>query len=112
MFENYPELRQAFDAITDFREWYKAKSDHYEPFENERILGNWIDNNENNPFNEIKNFRNTVINHEERILNYHKHGNKTNAIAESINAKIKEAIRSNKGSRDLDFFHFRIAIVI
>ena len=51
-------------------------------------------------------------NHEERILNYHKHGNKTNTIAESVNAKIKEAIRQNKGCRDLDFFHYRISIVI
>jgi len=84
----------------------------FEPFTNEKELGNWIDKAESNPNNEIKNFRNLIINHEERILNYHKHGNKTNAIAESVNAKIKEAISQNKGSRDLDFFHFRIAIIV
>jgi hypothetical protein len=59
-----------------------------------------------------KNFRNLVANHEQRIMNYHRYGNKTNVIAESVNAKIKEATRQNKGSRDLDFFHFRIAIII
>lgn len=112
LFEKYPALKQAYQSIIDFREWYKPKPNCFEPFTNEKELGNWIDKAESNPNNEIKNFRNLVINHEERILNYHKHEHKTNAIAESINAKIKEAIRQNKGSRDLDFFHFRIAIIV
>ena len=112
LFEVFPDLQKALKSITNFREWYKAKPINYEPFENERTLGNWIDEMENSPFNEMKNFRNLVLNHEERIMNYHRYGHKTNAIAESVNAKIKEAIRQNKGSRDLDFFHFRIAIVI
>lgn len=112
LFEKFPELKQALQSITDFREWYKVKPNNYEPFENERTLGNWLDEVENSPFNEMKNFRNLVLNHEQRIINYHRFGHKTNAIAESVNAKIMEAIRQNKGSRDLDFFHFRIAIVI
>jgi len=112
LFENFPELKQAVDEINCFRNWYKPKPAEYEPFENERMLGNWIDLVENNETNEIKNFRNLVVNHEQRILNYHRHGNKTNAIAESVNAKIKEAIRKNNGSRDLDFFHFRLGMII
>lgn len=112
LFENFPQLKQAMQAINDFREWYKPKAKHFEPFENERILGNWMDELENNPNSEMKNFRDLVANHEKRIMNYHRYGNKTNAIAESVNAKIKEATRRNKGSRDLDFFHYRIAIII
>jgi transposase len=112
LFEKYPQLKQALQAITDFRAWYKSKPNYFEPFENERTLGNWIDEVENSPYSEMKNFRNLVTNHEQRIMNYHRYGNKTNAIAESVNAKIKESIRQNKGSRDLDFFHFRIAIII
>lgn len=112
LFEKFPELKDAYQSIIEFREWYKQKPIEFEPFTNEKQLGNWIDQNENEASIEIKNFRNLVINHEERILNYHRHGNKTNAIAESVNAKIKEAIRQNKGSRDIDFFHFRIAIMI
>ncbi len=112
LFQKYPTLKQAYQCIIDFREWYKPKAVCFEPFTNEKELGNWIDKAESNPNNEIKNFRNLIINHEERILNYHKHENKTNAIAESVNAKIKEAISQNKGSRDLDFFHFRIAIIV
>lgn len=112
LFENFPELKQAVDEINCFRNWYKPKPPENEPFENERTLGNWIDKVENSVTNEMKNFRNLVVNHEQRILNYHRHGNKTNAIAESVNAKIKEAIRKNNGSRDLDFFHFRLGMII
>lgn len=112
LFELYPELKSATQTITDFRNWYKSKPSYFEPFENERTLGNWVENLEDNTTNEMKNFRNLVENHFERIINYHRFGNKTNAIAESVNAKIMDAIRQNKGSRDLDFFHFRIAIII
>ena len=112
LFEKFPQLKQAFDVISSFRDWYKPKPIYNEPFENERVLGNWIDEIEKCTSTEMKNFRNLVNNHFERIMNYHRFGNKTNAIAESVNAKIKEAIRRNKGSRDLDFFHFRIAIII
>jgi hypothetical protein len=37
---------------------------------------------------------------------------KTNAIAESVNAKIKSALTNNKGARDLDFFHFRLNMIL
>lgn len=108
----FPQLKQALESITNFREWYKPKPSIREPFENERKLGNLMDEIENSPYNEMKIFKNLIENHYERIMNYHRYGHKTNAIAESVNAKIKEAIRRNKGARDLDFFHFRIAIII
>lgn len=112
LFEKFPQLKQALDVVTSFRDWYKPKPSNNEPFENERTLGNWVDEIEKCTTTEMKNFKNLVNNHFERIMNYHRCGNKTNAIAESVNAKIKEAIRQNKGSRDIDFFHFRIAIII
>lgn len=112
LFQNYPSLEQAFEAITEFRNWYKAKESIFEPFENERTLGNWIEKHESNTYNEIKNFVQLVTNHEQRILNYHKSGHKTNAIAESINAKIMNSIRLNNGARDLDFFHTRLTYII
>ena len=93
LFENFPELKQAVDEINCFRNWFKPKTTEYEPFENKRTQGNWIDKVENGETNEMKNFISLVINHEQRILNYHRYGYKTNAIAESVNAKIKEAIK-------------------
>jgi len=112
LFKRYPDVKKAYEAVLEFREWYKAKPTDFEPFTHERELGNGIGNNEDNPNVEIENFRNLVINHEQRILNDHKHQNRTNSIAESVNAKIHEAMRQSKASRDLDFFHYRIARVI
>jgi transposase len=63
LFENFPNLEKALDLITDFRTWYKAKPKYFEPFENERTLGNWIDKAENSNYNEMKNFRNILQNH-------------------------------------------------
>ena len=112
LFETFPQIEQAYQKIIEFRDWYKAKPAYYEPFQNERLLGKWIEETENDYSIEIRNFSNLVANHEQIILNYHKCGNKTNAIAESINAKIKDAIRKNNGSRDIDFFHYKLALII
>ncbi|MFM6247991.1 MAG: transposase, partial [Dolichospermum sp.] len=112
LFDYYPELKEAYYQILAFRHWYKAKPPQYEPFQNERLLGNWLDELENSPINELANFRNLVINHEPEILNYHKHGNKTNAIAESINARISDANRKNNGTKDINFFNYRLAFII
>jgi len=39
-------------------------------------------------------------------------GNKTNAIAESINAKINNANIKNNGARDTDFFNYRLGLIL
>ncbi len=112
LFDTFPELKEVYDKIVQFREWYKPKSKEHEPFINERNLWSWIYEVENTQINELANFANLVINHENEILNYHKLGNKTNAIAESINAKIKNANMKNKGARDTDFFNYRLGLIL
>lgn len=112
LFHYFPELKEAYYKILEFRDWYKAKPSEYEPFLNEKILGNWLDEIEITSINELANFRNLVVNHENEIMNYHRHGNKTNAIAESINAKINDANRKNKGTRDIDYFNYRLGFII
>lgn len=112
LFHYFPDLKEAYYKILAFRNWYKAKPSEFEPFMNEKILGNWLDEIDNTPINELANFRNLVINHENEIINYHRYGNKTNAIAESINAKINDANRKNKGTRDIDYFNYRLAFII
>lgn len=112
LFKEYPELKNAYYKILEFRQWYKPKPKEYEPFTNERTLGNWLDEMETETSNELLNFRKLVENNFEFILNYHRYAHKTNAIAESINAKIMEVIRKNKGSRDVDFFNYRLEMII
>jgi len=112
LFNTFPELHEVYNKILDFRNWYKAKPSQFEPFMNERNLWNWIYDVENTSINELANFANLVINHENEILNYHKMGNKTNAIAESINAKINNANMKNNGARDTDFFNYRLGLIL
>jgi hypothetical protein len=44
------------------------------------------------------------------IFNYFIKGD-TNAIAESINNKIQRFIMTNQGTRDREFFYFRLALL-
>ena len=112
LFKYFPCMEEAYYILLEFRNWYQAKPSEYEPFLNEKNLGNWSENHEKCTINEMQNFRNLVSNHEEEILNYHKHGNKTNAIAESINAKIADANRKNRGTRDVNFFNYILGLII
>ncbi len=42
------------------------------------------------------------------VVNYFING-ETNALAEGINSKIQKFISSNQGTRDKDFFFFRLS---
>jgi transposase len=55
------------------------------------------------------NFKAMVESNEQVITNYFNRGD-TNAIAENINGKIKKFISSNQGTRDRDFFFYRLAL--
>lgn len=114
LFKEYPEIKEAFELKIMFRDWYKprAEKDKTWNFLNaETDLLNWIYTAEQSLSNEIRNFVHTVENNFKYILNYHQ-DYRTNAIAESINAKIKRATRNNNGTRDLDFFHFRLNLIL
>ena len=74
-------------------------------------LINWQFKAESIKIKEIPNFKKLVTMNEEYILNYHD-GFETNAVAESVNAKIQNAIRQNRGTRDIDFFHYRLAQIL
>ncbi len=112
LFKHFPKLEEVYDVILKFRDWYKVQPAYYEPFINDKSLGNWLDDAEDTNILELKNFRKLVENHFDEILNYHKCSHKTNAIAESVNSKIKEANRKNRGTRDEDFFNLRLSYII
>ena len=57
---------------------------------------------------EMENFKSLVERNESMILNYFVKG-ETNAKAEGINSKIQRFITINQGTRDRDFFYFRLA---
>lgn len=114
LFDEFPEIKETFELKIMFRKWYEPlteKDKKWNLLNAETGLLHWIYTAEQSMTNEIKNFVHTVENNFQYILNYHLQY-RTNAIAESINAKIKKAIRYNNGTRDLDFFHFRLNMIL
>lgn len=114
LFELYPQLEQVYQNINLFRKWYEPNEIDDKTWNfltAETSLLDWMYSTEKSSSSELQNFRTTVQNHEQFILNYHLNY-KTNAIAESVNAKIKQATRLNKGTRDIDFFHFRLNLIL
>jgi transposase len=114
LFEKFPLLEKAYILINEFRDWYepnKIKDTKWNFLTAETQLMHWMDKAEISKIDEILNFRELLERHFEPILNYHINY-KTNAIAESVNAKIKSALTNNKGARDLDFFHFRLNMIL
>ncbi len=54
------------------------------------------------------NFKSMIESNEVYVVNYFING-ETNALAEEINSKIQKFISSNQGTRDKDFFFFRLS---
>lgn len=111
LFKHYPKMEKAYNYILEFRNWYDPAINSSSFMYKEKQLWTWIYDVENCKIHELLNFRNTVENNAEYILNYYKQY-ATNAIAESTNARIQGYIRDNKGTRDIDFFHYRLGLVL
>ncbi len=70
-------------------------------------LDNWILEVEKADVEEMTNFKSLIERHKGVILNYFQNGY-TNAIAENVNSKISRFIMINQGTRDREFFYFRM----
>ncbi len=111
LFKYYPTIEKAYKHIADFREWYDPAIKKSSFMYKEKQLWTWIYEVETCNIDELLNFRNSVENNADYILNYYQNY-ATNAIAESTNAKIQGYIHDNRGTRDLDFFHYRLGLVL
>ena len=108
LFEEFPEIKEAYYHIQAFRAFYNTKIG-YKDRANQSLL-NWFIRIKDTEIDEIKHFENTVINNIATILEYFTDGH-TNAFAESLNARIQRFIQSNYGIHSRDFFHFRLALI-
>lgn len=107
LFSYYPNLADAYDQYIQFRKWYSPDPDSDKEFKDWQ-LSLWIKHAreiKKSPFN---NFCSMIESNRDCIINYFD-GFHTNAIAESTNAKIQIAAIKNRGSRDRDFFLYRLA---
>ncbi len=108
LFSEFPDLEKAYYLGIDFRNWYSKKNIGENEIILEKQLYQWYDDVEESGVTELMNFSSTVERNEDYILNYFYHNGASNAMAENRNSKIKKFISSNQGTRDRDFFFFRL----
>ena len=107
LFKLYPEIKRAYGLCCDFRKWYAKENIGKDPGLVLLELNQWYRQVEKEDIDEMLNFKSLVERHEGVIRNYFTNGY-TNAIAENINGKIKRFIMMNQGTRDREFFYFRL----
>ncbi|MCP4180138.1 MAG: transposase [bacterium] len=108
LFSEFPELEKAYILNIKFRTWYSKGNIGKHKLILEKELYQWYEDVEESGVNELMNFASTVERNENYILNYFYQNGATNAMAENRNGKIKKFINSNQGTRDRDFFFFRL----
>ncbi len=107
LFHYYPEIEVSYNLCCQFRNWLSNKNIGKTFLEIDKELHQWYENVETADIEELLNFMSMVETNEDMIRNYFVDG-QTNALAESINSKIQKFISLNRGTRDRDFFFFRL----
>ena len=108
LFNKFPEIEKVYDLARDFRNWMKKSNVGRKRSEIKKKLHEWFVEVEQTEIDEILNFKSMVERNLMVILNYFRFG-ATNAIAENINSRIQRFIMISQGTRDREFFYFRIA---
>ncbi|MFA7672117.1 MAG: transposase [Sphaerochaetaceae bacterium] len=108
LFELFPEINESYLLSCEFRDWYKKENIGEERTILLQRLQEWYKAVDRSEIPEMENFKSLVERNQEMIMNYFVKG-ETNAIAECINSKIQRFISVNQGTRDREFFYFRIA---
>ena len=112
LFDLYPDIEKAYMRICEFRAWYAQENiiTHGSKNSMEQIknqLAEWYKRVEIDDIPEMLNFKHMIGHNSGAILNYFTTG-ASNAIAESNNAKIQNLLYQNKGTKNIDFFYFRL----
>lgn len=108
LFEKFPEIEKVHDLANEFRDWMKKSNVGKDMHIIKKDLNKWFDRVVKEDIDEMMNFKSMVERNKRVILNYFIFG-ATNAIAENINSRIQRFIMINQGTRDREFFYFRIA---
>lgn len=108
LFKHYPEIEKSYRLSCEFRTWYRKENVGKCLKTLRNKLQQWYSDVEKEMVMEMENFKSLVERNQQMILNYFVKG-ETNAKAESINSRIQRFIMTNRGTRDIEFFYFRLA---
>lgn len=104
LFENFPELKTAYELAMLFRNIFEQSKSKAEAKER---LESWLQKTKKSALPTMVSVGDTINNNSGKILNYFPN-RVTNAAAESFNAKLKGFRSLVRGIRDEKFFLFRI----
>lgn len=105
IFENYPDLRYAYQLAQELTKIYNSKSS----VDVARTrLARWYEAVEAMDYGAFQTVLNTFHNHYRTTLNFFVNRD-TNAFAESFNSKLKVFRNQFRGVRDIPFFLYRLA---
>ena len=108
LFERFPEIEKAYELACEFRNWMKKSNVGKDISVLKKDIYAWFQKVEDSAIEELLNFKSMIERNLLVVLNYFKF-NATNAIAENINSRIQRFIMINQGTRDREFFYFRMA---
>jgi transposase len=107
LFDKFPEIQKVYHRCCEFRDWMKKENIGESISGLKKQLQEWIKRVEEDDVDEMLNFKSLVERNELPIVNYFRFG-VTNAIAENINSQIQRFIMMNQGTRDREFFYYRL----
>jgi transposase len=107
LFEKFPESKMVYDRCCEFRDWMKKENVGQNITLLTHKLQNWMQKVEQDDIDEMLNFKSLIERNMLPVLNYFRFG-ATNAVAENINSQIQRFITINQGTRDREFFYFRM----
>jgi len=107
LFEKFPEIRKVYDRSCEFRNWMKKENIGKSISQVKYEIKTWMQKVEQDDVDEMLNFKSLIERNMLAVLNYFRFG-VTNAIAENINSQIQRFIMLNQGTRDREFFYFRL----
>jgi transposase len=109
VFQKYSTLETAYELTCDIRLWYNKSNIGKSKLYLENQLEKWQDNVMHSKIVAFKPIDKMFENHKDDILRYFEKG-LTNAKAENINGRIQRFLQNNYGTRNRDFFFYRIQI--
>ena len=106
VFDNYPDIKEAFSLINSLRSIFRNKELDREHAKT--AMHAWYDKVAQCTLREVKSARDAIKAKEKEVLNYFIN-HSTNASAESLNSKLKGFRSLLHGVADLPFFMYRVS---
>ncbi len=113
LFELYPQIKLAYQFVTKIRRWFKPPSGKttYKTTKDKKkqLLHLFINQCIKTGVEELKNIAFMLKNNMANILHYFI-AKETNAKAEALNQNLQRFINTNYGTRNIDFFLYRVKL--